>query len=80
MSDDTHRWGRSALGSSLAHLRETEGGTVVARNIAGQRVGRAVCGAWLVDDVDSPIDSPHIRMCARCLAVLVAGPPSDHQP
>lgn len=74
MSRPRHQWGRSILGSVLAHLRAIEDGVVLARDIAGQRVGPAPCGVWLVDDIESPIDSPHIRMCGRCLAILVDGP------
>lgn len=71
MIDNTHRWGRSALGSHLAHLRTNQRGITVARTIGDQRVGPAVCGAWLVDDIPSPIESAQIRMCAHCLRWMV---------
>ncbi|MGB3444910.1 MAG: hypothetical protein WBA97_39740 [Actinophytocola sp.] len=62
-------WGHTYLEPHRGHVRATDNGTITVSVIDGAAVGPAVCGAWLVAELQGQ-DSGTVTPCSVCLASL----------
>lgn len=63
-------WGRSVLEPTRGHVREMHEGQPVTHDVSGAVVGMALCGALLIDDLDSKIAAGEFDKCSVCLELL----------
>jgi hypothetical protein len=61
-------WGRGLIEPDVAHIRETRAGGPITYLADGTVVGYALCGAWLVGDVEP--DAAGLARCSRCLEIV----------
>ena len=63
-------WGHSVLEPTRGHVREIHKGQPVTDEVDGPVVGMAICGALLVDDLDSDLVATGFDKCSVCLDLL----------